>query len=287
MTRLVLCGVALLALVFAGACAQVLGIGNPETCTDGTEYCSVETADGTDGQCFDLQVDPGNCGSCGNSCLGASCVGGSCVDSDCNRELATCVAPASASADCHGLDCVEFAAYTAPVCLRRCRSNDECPYDMFCAPRGDTSYTDAKYSLAAGHCVMSFCGGLAGTASAWYANGIANGGCRVGGDGYVRDGAVTTTAGTCVVVKSGSVGLCFEAGNVQRAGTCTLNSAGCVQRGAYQACGEGDVCLGQTTSATGTCYQVCDPKQTGQCPSGLTCRDKSTDASKSVGACEY
>ena len=54
MTRIVPCGVALLALLLAGSCTQVLGIGNPETCTDGTTYC--------DGACVDTLVDPENCG---------------------------------------------------------------------------------------------------------------------------------------------------------------------------------------------------------------------------------
>jgi hypothetical protein len=283
MSRYLLGGVALLSLLLAGSCAQVLGIGNPQTCADGTEYCSVETGNEIDGQCVDLQLEPENCGACGHSCKGASCVDGRCVDSDCNRELVTCVAPESAAADCHGLDCVEFAAYTAPVCLRRCRSNADCPFDLFCAPRGESAYVDGKYILAGGHCVMSFCGGVAGS---WNANGVANGGCRVGGDGYLREGAVADKPGTCVVLKSTSPGLCFEAGKVERGGTCTLNVTECVERSAYKACSEGDVCLGQTGSATGLCYQVCDPRQTGQCPSGLTCRDKS-GGNLTVGACEY
>jgi hypothetical protein len=156
---------------------------------------------------------------------------------------------------------------------------------MFCAPRGENSYVQgfSQFVLAGGHCVYSYCAGVSGT---WYANGVANGGCRVGGDGYLVEGAVDSTAGTCVVLKTGSAGICFEAGRVQRGYSCTLNTTGCVQRKDYLACSEGDVCLGQTEQPQGICYQVCDPKTSGQCPSGMTCRDKS-GGYQTVGACEY
>lgn len=277
MRRIGLRGTLLLALLAPAGCAQVIGIGNPETCTDGTEYC--------DGACVDLGVDPENCGDCGKSCKGASCVEGQCVDSDCNRELVACAAPASSASECHGLDCVEFAAVTTPVCLRRCRASDECPADMFCAPRGENAYAQGfgQFVLAGGHCVSSYCGGVAGT---WYANGVANGGCDVGGEAYLNEGAVAVKRGTCWVLKATSAGFCFQAGKVQRGYGCTLNVTGCVERQDYQACGEGDVCLGQTTAAEGICYQVCDPRTTGQCPSGMTCRDKSS-GNMTAGACEY
>jgi hypothetical protein len=280
MTRIgMVVGTLLLALAFVlgpAGCAQVLGIGDPKMCTDGTEYC--------DAVCVDLGVDPENCGACGKSCAGAACVEGQCVDSDCNREFVACSAPASAASECHGLDCVEFAAVTTPVCLRRCRTSDECPMDMYCAPKGENAYRQGfgQFVLAGGHCVFSYCGGVNGT---WFANGVANGGCRVGGDGYLNEGAVTK-AGTCVVLKSGAAGYCFEAGKVQRGYGCTLNVAGCVERADYHACGEGDVCLGQSTATEGICYQVCDPKTSGQCPAGMTCRDKSS-GNMTAGACEY
>jgi hypothetical protein len=285
MARIVLCGVALFALLAGASCAQVLGIGNPETCTDGTDYCAFETNEGMDGQCFDLKVDPENCGECGRSCKGASCVEGQCVDSDCNKEFATCSAPASASSECHGLDCVEFAAFTSPACMRRCRTSDECPFDTFCAPKGENAYRQGfgQYVLAGGHCVPSFCGGVNGT---WYANGVANGGCRVGGDYYLNEGAVDANQGTCVVTVSNKPGQCVEAGRVQRGYTCTFRPTGCVTRAAYLACSEGDVCIGQTDAAEGICYQVCDPNQSGTCPDGMVCRDRSGGA-RLVGTCEY
>jgi len=264
-------------LVGAAGCAQIIGIGDPHECEDGTEYC--------DGVCVDIAVDRENCGACGYSCQGASCVDAECVDSDCNREFVDCVAPASASSECHGLDCVEFAALRNPVCLRRCDSNDDCPFDMFCAPRGENSYAAgfAQFQLAGGHCVFSFCGGVNGT---WYANGVANGGCRVGGDGYLREGAVDDKSGTCIVTSSTSAGVCLESGKVQRGYTCTFDAPGCIERQAYLACGDGDVCIGTTGAAEGVCYQVCDPKTTGQCPSGMTCRDRS-GGQQLVGTCEF
>lgn len=265
-------------------CAQVIGIGDPDQCTDGTTYC--------DGVCADTLVDPENCGprdrpeiSCGNSCAGAACVDGSCVDTDCNREFAGCIAPASASSECHGLDCVEFAAATNPVCLRRCRSSDDCPFDYFCAPKGESAYGDgfAQYVLVGGHCVPSFCGGAPGT---WYANGVANGGCKVGGEGYLRQGAVDDKAGTCLVSSANGVGVCVEAGRVDTSGACTFQPTGCVPRATYKGCKEGLVCLATSGAAEGVCYQVCDPKATGQCPAGMTCKDHSGGA-RTLGACEY
>ena len=59
-----------------------------------------------------------------------------------------------------------------------------------------------------------------------------------------------------------------------------------MERTSYLACSEGDVCLGATSATEGICYQVCDPKTTGQCPSVMTCRDKSSGY-QTVGACEY
>ncbi len=280
-------GLALLASVLLLAplgCAQVLGIGDPDTCEDGTTYC--------DGVCTDTRVDPENCGpndrpelSCGNSCKGASCVDGTCVDTDCSKEFATCASPQSASSACDGLDCVEFAGASNPVCLRRCRTTDDCPFDEFCAPKGDSSYAQGftQFVLVAGHCVPSFCGGNAGT---WYANGVANGGCRVGGDAYIRDGAVADRPGTCLVSSANGVGVCVEAGKVATSGTCTFQPTGCVPRASYKACKEADACLAISGAAEGICYQVCDPNQTGQCPSGMTCKDHSGGA-RTLGACEY
>jgi len=264
-------------LLGAAGCAQVIGIGDPHECQDGTEYC--------DGVCVDTAVDQENCGTCGNSCKGASCVDSKCVDSDCNREFVGCVTPQSASADCHGLDCVEFAGAPAPVCLRRCTENEDCPFDMFCAPRGDVSYAPgfAQYQLAGGHCVYSFCGGVSGT---WYANGVANGGCRVGGDGYLRQGAVDDRPGTCIKGSATAVGECREEGRVEVSGKCTFEPTGCVPRTSYKGCKSAEVCLAVSGSAEGTCYQVCDPNLSGQCPSGMICRDYSAGA-KTLGACEY
>jgi hypothetical protein len=177
---------ALLTVVLATSCAQVLGITDRGTCSTDLVYC--------DGECVDALTDARHCGGCGNSYNGASCVDGQCMDPDCSHEFASCVTPGSITAECGGLDCLEFPALTKPVCLRRCASNDDCPYDMFCAP-GDGGYASGfpSYVLVAGHCMPSFCGGAA---SQFSHNGTANGACDVGGDAYLAPGAIATRPGS-------------------------------------------------------------------------------------------
>jgi hypothetical protein len=273
--RLLVTAVLLGGLAGLGGCAQVLGIPERHTCDLGTEYC--------DGVCVDLASDQENCGRCGYSCNGASCLDGQCVDPDCSKEFADCTTPGAATFECDGLDCVEFAAMTKPVCLRRCTSNDQCPHDMFCAPTGSGSYAQGfqQYSLVGGHCTLSFCGGGAGT---WYQNGAPDGDCQVGGDAFLVAGAVPRVPGSCIMVST-TIGQCVAAGDVPRDGQCTLQPEGCVPRDGYDACQQGDICVGQTGDATGYCQELCDPRQTGQCPSNLRCVDVS--GAGVAGVCQF
>ncbi|HEY3355851.1 MAG TPA: hypothetical protein VGQ83_21540 [Polyangia bacterium] len=251
---------AALALGLTCGCAQVLGIGDPSTCPVGTDYC--------DGVCVDTRFDQDNCGGCGISCYGASCVENTCVNPDCSKELARCTAPGSATLECDGLDCVEFAAFTNPVCLRRCDRIAQCPADMFCAPADGNAYAQGfpAYQLISGHCVISLCGGNAGTAAA---NGTLNGPCQVGGDAYLKAGTIAERYGTCVAAAAG-VGQCVDAGDVARDDACTFQPQGCVPRDEYASCHVGDLCIGSSGAAAGTCAQLCDPTKTGQC-GGKSC----------------
>jgi hypothetical protein len=192
----------------------------------------------------------------------------------CDVELQTCTtADVDNSAECGGdLDCVQTELLVQPVCLRKCNCTAECAPDTFCYPAKISDYTSSSsYSQwvgkAAGHCFYSFCGQGAYSNST-IKNGDLLGGCKLGGEAFIRPGKVETRDGTCWPIASDwPLGQCFAGGSSPRGGDCTFGTTGCTDPATFTGCAQGAVCVGHQGEATGSCAKLCDPTASGFDPS--------------------
>jgi hypothetical protein len=122
--------------------------------------CAAPTPDACEVTCVDLQTDLGNCGSCGNSCLGThavmACTQGQCAFVQCDTpDFAhcpgdtTCETPLGTDANCEG--CGDKACALANTVLT-CPSANACT-SAICAPgygNCDSSTPDCEASFASG-----------------------------------------------------------------------------------------------------------------------------------------
>jgi hypothetical protein len=194
----------------------------------------------------------------------------------CGFEMWQCTVAKTNSDECgNDLDCVDTNLYGL-VCLRKCNCSAECGVNTICLPSKADDYakaTDATRFVnnAKGHCFWSFCGDE-GTAQPRVGNGVFFGACALGGDAFIKAGKVGTRPGTCIPEISAGpsalpvFGLCQEAGEKPRGGTCSFSLNQCADPASFERCAAGTVCIGHQGDQTGTCAKLCDPSVPGFSP---------------------
>jgi hypothetical protein len=131
------------------------------------------------------------------------------------------------------------------VCMPRCQTTAECPFNTFCYPDvpGQPSFAFMK-----DHCWFSLCGPDPGV-------GTINGACKLGEE--VNLPAGEQLDGFCVSINDASFGQCVETGSVAPGGACDFANP---TRGGAN-CDQTSLCLGQQGQAQGTCFEMCDPEK--------------------------
>lgn len=191
----------------------------------------------------------------------------------CGFELMSCNTVKSNSDECGGdLDCVDTNLY-GTVCLKKCSCSAECGVNTVCLPSKSTDYTNASAAgtyigSAKGHCYFSFCG-LEGDTTSPVGNGNFFGPCNLGGEAYIKSGAVQTRPGTCFPIFNDSdegyleVGQCQEAGAKKRGESCSFDVNQCYEPATFETCAVGSICIGRQGDDSGTCAKLCNPHAEG------------------------
>jgi hypothetical protein len=188
------------------------------------------------------------------------------ADLPCDREFQACTTLGTSTSECGGLDCVRtpFGSPLNRICLRPCPCTDACQESTFCLPKGASNYQSATFASMGGHCLWSFCGGGADSAS-WYGNGLLLGNCELGGESYLKSTFADRKPGTChpITTTPSAFGQCLEAGSTLRGGSCPLPATGECQARTGLACKQGSLCVGTAGESTGKCGKLCDPHAGG------------------------